>query len=110
MARHITFVKKIKADGELCAKCQQVSQQLETAGLLAKIDRIVIADERDPETEGMRLAAQHAVTYAPFFIVREDDGQERIYTIYLKFLKEVLQQSVSQEAENRAISQDLDFL
>jgi hypothetical protein len=110
MARHITFVKKIKVDGSLCAKCQQVNQQLEQAGFLSKIDRIVIADERDSETEGMRLAAKHAVTYAPFFIVREENGEERIYTVYLKFLKEVLKQQVAEEEENQAISRDLDFL
>ena len=43
----ITFVKKIKADGSPCKKCAEVQSRLENDGLIDKIDRTVIADERD---------------------------------------------------------------
>ncbi len=86
----ITLVKKIKADGEPCKKCQEVEQRLTDSDLMDRIDQIVIADERDPESEGMKLAATHEVSLAPFFIVEDDDGNVTIYTIYFKFVKEVL--------------------
>ena len=85
----ITFVKKILANGEPCAKCADVSARLEAAGQLARIDQVVVADERDPGSLGMRLAAAHGVTVAPFFLV-EREGQTTVYTVYLRFAKEVL--------------------
>ena len=87
---HITFVKKIKADGEPCRKCAEVEKRLNDAGLMSRIDAVVIADERDPQSAGMTLAAAHQVAVAPFFVVREDDGTEQVYTVYFQFLKEVL--------------------
>ena len=89
---HIRFVKKIKADGNPCRKCQDVEQRLKDAGLYNKISQVVIADEADPQSEGMQLARQYRVETAPFFIVEDDDGKTQVYTIYFKFLKEVLQQ------------------
>jgi len=96
----ITMVKKIKADGSPCRKCADVEQRLAAGGHLEKIDRIVIADERDPASEGMQLAARHAVDLAPFFIVERDDGTTQVYTVYFRFLKEVLEgeTDASQEA------------
>ena len=87
----ITFVKKIKVDGEPCRKCAEVEKRLNDAGMMSRIDEVVIADERDPESAGMALAAKHQVAVAPFFVVSEDDGTERVYTVYFQFLKEVLQ-------------------
>ena len=87
---HITFVKKIRADGEPCRKCAEVEKRLIDAGLMSRIDEVAIADERDPASPGMHLAAKYEVAVAPFFVVRED-GSERVYTIYFQFLKEVLQ-------------------
>ena len=83
---HITFVKKILADGELCKKCREVSERLESEGLIEMINHISIADERDPESEGMRLARQHNVERAPFFLV-EEDGNITAFDIYFKFKK-----------------------
>ena len=88
---HITFVKKIKADGEPCRKCAEVEKRLTDAGLMARIDAVVIADERDPASPGMALATKHQVAVAPFFVVDDDGGDERVYTVYFQFLKEVLQ-------------------
>ncbi len=39
----------------------------------------------------MRLARKHQVKQAPFFIVEKNDGSSDIYTVYLQFVKEVLQ-------------------
>lgn len=83
---NITFVKKILSDGELCKKCQEVSDRLESEGLLDSIDRIAIADERDADSEGVRLAKKHQVERAPFFLV-EDQGEVEVFDIYFKFKK-----------------------
>ena len=83
---HITFVKKILADGELCKKCREVSERLEADGLIEFINHISIADERDTDSEGMRLARQHNVERAPFFLV-EEDGNMLAFDIYFKFKK-----------------------
>lgn len=83
---HITFVKKILSSGELCKKCREVSERLETDGLIASINHITIADERDSDSEGMKLARQHNVERAPFFLV-EENGEISVFDVYFKFKK-----------------------
>jgi len=100
---HITFVKKIKADGTPCRKCAEVEQRLIESGQMTRINEIVIADERDAGSPGMLLAAKHNVTQAPFFIVRSEDGAERVYTVYFKFAKEILNKTFSEHDENREL-------
>ena len=90
---HITMVKKLKADGSPCAKCADVENRLRDADLLGNIDRVVIADESNLDSEGMQLARKYQVELAPFFIV-ENNNETKIYTVYFKFLKEVLSQTV----------------
>ncbi len=85
----ITFVKKLLVNGQPCAKCADVERRLVAAGQMARIDRVVIADEADPDSEGMRLAARHGVEVAPFFLV-ENGAKTTVYTVYLKFSKEIL--------------------
>lgn len=87
----ITMVKKILANGSPCRKCAEVEQRLNDSNLMDKIDAVVIADERDPESEGMQLASKHQVERAPFFIVEEEDQPPRIYTVYFKLVREVLE-------------------
>lgn len=99
----ITLVKKITADGLPCRKCAEVEARLRESGLWARIERVAIADERDPESEGMRLGAAYGVEQAPFFIVRGDDGQEIVYTSFLKFRKEVLHANPSEAEEAIAL-------
>lgn len=100
----ITFVKKILKSGEPCPKCADVSARLEASGQLARIDEVIVADERDPDSAGMKLAIAHGVTVAPFFLV-EQGGETTVYTVYLKFAREVLrgaptpQKGALQEAE-----------
>lgn len=104
----ITFVKKILANGEPCAKCADVEARLMQSGQMSRIDHVVVADERDPDSEGMLLAAHHEVATAPFFIVEgatasrgstqsvdprtkptADDSKTTIYTVYLRFVRDV---------------------
>ena len=87
----ITLVKKILADGSPCRKCADVEKRLVESGQMASIDKVIIADERDPLSLGMQLAQQHQVDLAPFFIVQADDETVKIYTVYFQFVKEVLQ-------------------
>ena len=87
----IKFIKKIKADGTPCRKCADVEQRLRDAGYYEKIDEIIIADDTDRNSEGLLLARQYNIETAPFFLVEDDDGETEVYTIYFKFLKEVLQ-------------------
>ena len=70
---HITFVKKIKADGTECRKCIEVQSRLEKDGYIEKINTIVIADENDENSMGLKLAKEYEVEQAPFFIVEDDE-------------------------------------
>lgn len=110
---NITMVKKILKDGSPCRKCADVLRQLEENKLLNRIDQIVVADERDPNSEGMILAKKHDVNLAPFFVVEEEDQVTKIYTVYFKFVKEVLSEGVSEQQEIKEImdqNTDLDYL
>jgi hypothetical protein len=109
---HITLVKKILASGEPCRKCQDVEARLRSSGHWARIDAVIIADERDPQSAGMQLAEDLGIERAPFFIV-EDKGEPQIYTVYYKFVKEVLEAPVTPQqaaAEILADNPDLDYL
>ncbi len=110
---YITMVKKILADGSPCRKCQQVVDRLTEAGLLDRIDRVVLADERDGQSEGMLLAAKHAVSQAPFFIVRDEQGNETIHTVYFRFIKDVFNRAAAETDTAADIidsSPDLDYI
>ena len=110
---HITMVKKIMKDGSPCRKCADVLNQLEENKLLDRIDQIIVADERDPNSQGMILAKEHNVDLAPFFVVEEDGQATKIYTVYFKFVKEVLSEGLSEQQEIKEImeqNQDIDYL
>jgi hypothetical protein len=105
----ITMVKKIFADGSPCKKCGEVEEKMRAAGQLERIDRTVIADESNDQSDGMILAAAHAVDRAPFFIVERDGQPAEIYTVYFKFVKEVLDAETSEEDEIAEIMNDVDL-
>ena len=110
---YITMVKKIKKDGSPCRKCADVITQLEENKLLDRIDKIVIADERDLNSQGMILAKEHNVDLAPFFVIEEEGQATKIYTVYFKFVKEVLSEGLSEQQEIKEImeqNQDIDYL
>ena len=90
---HITFVKKILSDGELCKKCSEVSERLESDGLIASINHIAIADERDASSEGIKLAKQYNVERAPFFLV-EENSETTAFDVYFKFKKLMVERGV----------------
>jgi len=109
----ITLVKKILSDGSPCKKCGDVLQKLEQSGHMAQIDEILIADERDPESKGLKIAIKFNINRAPFFIVEEDGKEPVIHTVYFKFVKEVLNQKTNEEEELSEIMKDnpdLDYL
>lgn len=82
---HVTFVKKVLTNGELCQKCIEISERLEKDDTLDMINYIAIAEESNLESEGMQLAQKYQVGRAPFFIVEEDDGQILVFDIYFRF-------------------------
>jgi hypothetical protein len=109
----ITLVKKILADGSPCKKCGEVIGRLEDSGQIDRIDEILVADERDPTSAGMLMAADLNVDRAPFFVVDNDNGSQSVYTVYFKFVKEVLDQKTEEKDELKEIlhnNPDLDFL
>ncbi|MGK0297331.1 MAG: hypothetical protein ACI9XC_000934 [Gammaproteobacteria bacterium] len=109
----ITLVKKILADGTFCRKCIEVESRLNDGGHMHRIDSVVIADERDLASEGMELAKKHNVTLAPFFIVENSQGSIKIYTVYFKFLKEILNTKPTEAEEISDImdnNPDLDYI
>jgi phosphoadenosine phosphosulfate reductase len=90
---HVTMVKKRFASGATCDKCQKAEDLLKGRGLWGRIDEVVWADEADPSSPGMRLAAKFNVALAPFFIVREDGGAETVYESVLKLVGDRLKTS-----------------
>lgn len=101
----VTMVKKRFASGETCKKCIQAEELLKSRGLWSRIDEVVWADEADPGSEGMRMAARLAVTLAPFFVVREDGGGETVYESVLKLVGERLKPAGPDPASSTAASQ-----
>jgi len=109
---HITFVKKILADGQLCAKCGDVEARLRAGGHWPRLDEVLIADERDPDSAGMRLARALHVERAPFFVVREGTATT-VHTVFFKFLREVLEAPGTERDEALEIladNPDLDYI
>merc|ERR1719229_618338 len=104
-ASQVTFVKKIYADGSTCQKCDFVWKQIEKDGMVDKIDRVVVADERDMKSEGIVYAKKHNVTRAPFFVVIDDakPEEEKIYDVYFKLKKEVFAQETGEAEKNEEI-------
>lgn len=85
------MVKKRLLDGSPCKKCGQTEELLRNRGHWGRIDRVIWADEGDPDSEGMRLAVEHGVELAPFFLVEHEvGGPPLVYTSAIKFMKEQL--------------------
>ena len=109
----ITLVKKIKADGSPCKKCGDVLKRLEDADQMKFIDEVLVADERDENSAGMLVAKELNVERAPFFVVEKENGEKDVYTVYFKFVKEVLNVKTEEKDELKEIldnNPDLDFI
>ena len=99
----ITLVKKVLADGTPCAKCDDVLARLERDGVWHRIDRVVTADERAPDSEGLRIAERYGVERAPFFVVEREGEEAQVYTVYMRVLRDVLQAEDGGDERERAI-------
>ena len=89
----VTMVKKRLLDGEPCKKCNDAEALLKARGLWGRIDEVVWALEGDPQSAGMKLAAEYKVELAPFFVVQPspgEAGEARVFTSTLQFIKEAL--------------------
>jgi len=102
---HITMVKKRLADGGECRKCQDASAMLQSRGLGDRIDEVVWAQEGDAASPGTVLAARWGIEQAPFFVVRDGQG-ESVYTSVLQLMRERLQQQVTTQEQAAAIDPD----
>jgi hypothetical protein len=101
----ITMVKKRLADGSECRKCREATAYLQAQGLWERIDEVVWADERDATSPGMILAAELRVAQAPFFVVR-DEGGDNVYVSVLQLARECLGSSASRAQHARTIDVD----
>jgi len=89
---HITMVTRIMPGGSPCRKCGEARQYLASKGYWDRIDEVVEADIADPESPGLKLASQHGVELAPFFIVRDGDT-ETVYTSVVALVRTMLASS-----------------
>jgi phosphoadenosine phosphosulfate reductase len=87
---NVTMVKKRLLNGQPCKKCAQAEEVLRRRGLWERIDRVVVADEGDAESEGMRMARAFGMETAPFFVVTGGDGPPRIFESVLTLIKDGL--------------------
>jgi phosphoadenosine phosphosulfate reductase len=85
----VTMVKKQLASGEPCRKCAQAEELLKNRGLWDRIGEVVWAIEGDLQSPGMRLATKHRVDLAPFFVLTDDSGNERVQTSALLLVREL---------------------
>lgn len=102
---HITMVKKRMKDGSDCRKCAEATEHLRARGLWERIDEVVWAQEGDPASPGMVLGAHLGVERAPFFVVRDANG-ETVYTSVLRLIQERFGAETSTLDEARDIDPD----
>ena len=93
---HVTMVKKRLKGGEACQKCIQAEELLKARNLWHHVNEVVWAIEDDPSSEGMTLAARLGIELAPFFVVRDDNGNERVYESVLAMIKRELSGAAEQ--------------
>jgi|SRR5579862_38275 len=91
---HVTMVKKKLKDGSDCRKCAEVTEHLQSRGLWDRVDEVVWAYEDDPTSPGMVLGERLGVERAPFFVVRDERG-ENVYTSVLQLVRERFGTAVS---------------
>jgi hypothetical protein len=99
---HITMVKKRLADGSECRKCQEATAHLQSRGLWRRIDEIVWARDDDDESAGTVLARRLGVECAPFFVVRDPQG-EAVYVSVLQLIRDRLDRPVTAAEQAQAI-------
>lgn len=85
---HITMIKKQLENGDPCDKCAQTEAMLKRREMWDHIDDVIWVIEGDDASPGAIVARKHGVTVAPFFVIREDSGDEIVYTSAMKMLRD----------------------
>lgn len=91
----ITMVKKLMDDGLHCKKCLDVHDRLEASGHINRIDHFADFIENDGGSEGALLADYYQIDKAPFFIVEENGKEPKVYTVYFKLVREILEKTAA---------------
>jgi len=102
---HVTMVRKKMRDGSDCRKCADAVEHLRARGLWERIDEVVWAQESDPDSPGMVLAARFGIDRAPFFVVR-DAGGDKVYTSVLRLIEERFGEESSTIEQARDVDPD----
>ena len=102
---HIIMVRKKMRDGSECQKCAEAAAHLHARGLWERIDEVVWAQGGEPNSPGFVLAARLGIDRAPFFVVRDAEG-ERIYTSVLRLIQERFGEESSTLEQARDIDPD----
>jgi phosphoadenosine phosphosulfate reductase len=84
---HITMVKKRLANGDPCEKCAQTEEMLRRRGLWDEIGEVIWAIEGEDDSPGFVVANQHGVEIAPFFVVRDEAGEETVFKSALQMIR-----------------------
>ncbi|MAE94201.1 MAG: phosphoadenylyl-sulfate reductase [Deltaproteobacteria bacterium] len=80
---------------------------LKRKGLWDRIDEVLWAVEGEDQSPGARVAAQHGVKLAPFFVVRDEEGAETVVTSALRLVRQYLESAPAREAPAAATPVDL---
>ena len=102
---HITMVKKRLADGSECRKCQEATAHLQSRGLWSRVDEVVWADECDPTSPGWALGQRLGIDAAPFFLVRDAQG-ESAYVSVLQLVRDRFGAQVTAAQQAQSIDAD----
>jgi phosphoadenosine phosphosulfate reductase len=104
--KKITMVKKRLPSGQACQKCEQAEAMLKNRNLWQLVDQVLWADERDPHSEGNRLAQLHGIQLAPFFII-EGDAEPKLFTSALGFARELSGLTAAQAPKAESVAYEL---
>jgi phosphoadenosine phosphosulfate reductase len=101
---HVTMVKKLLSGGAPCRKCDEAEALLRSRGLWDRIDRVVLAVEGEPESEGFQLGRRFGVANAPFFVLRDEQGHEQVIDSTLRLIRAL---TPAREAQTDGTPDDL---
>ena len=103
----VTMVKKVLADKSPCRKCVEAQELLIKRGVWERIDEVIVAHEDDPDSPGMKLAHEHQVDRAPFFLVELDGEETKVYLSVMRLIRDHLSTPAAQnETSQDAIDVD----
>lgn len=97
------MVKKRLANGDPCEKCAQTEEMLKRRGLWERIDEVLWAVEGEDDSPGARLAAEHDVKLAPFFVVQDESGAQTVVKSALQLVRSYLDAAPAVEPPGRSV-------